>query len=269
MTDTGQMAAPVRRRGFLGTAPRSIRLCVLGGAVFLFLAALCWRFMPADQWRLDYWDSQFSCLVPDYDFGNAPANARITHDFVVRNNGNKTLKVIGLSPGCNCLSLASSALSLEKDEESRITAVLSLAGLHGQINRSIEVVTNDPVFPRAELVMRGEVTTVYDVSRYSVKLRAWSDNNNPVESVIISGKKDTKPFHIVSSEASTRVIDVSSREVAPSKYIVEFRPARGTQGPTSCRVVVNTDNPAESMIIIDVSVNPESKGIGSPAAQAL
>ena len=249
------MLATARHKSFISSIPTSIRICVIASLAVLLVGTTFRILLP--HYRLDFWNPHFSCADQTYDFGSGQAGKLVRRDFVVTNSGRGKLKVLGIAGGCSCLSATSAALDLGSGESGTVTAVLSLQGLHGPIARTLQVMTNDPDVPVARLNLRGNVTTTYEVSRYSIPLE-FSGTAQSEAVVFVSNKVGEKPFQIIKTEAVPAIVDIDTKKIDESAYKLVLQLKKRSIGKTRCRIRVETDKSNESEFFLDAIVNEES-----------
>ena len=79
-----------------------------------------------------------------YDFGTIPPTERVSHDFVVTNEGKDKLIIRKVKASCGCTAVTPEKTVLEKGETTKIHVVFDPRGKSGRQNKTITVTTNDP-----------------------------------------------------------------------------------------------------------------------------
>ncbi|MDR1298425.1 MAG: DUF1573 domain-containing protein [Deltaproteobacteria bacterium] len=94
----------------------------------------------------------------DFDYGEAPPSTAITHEFLVRNEGEGNLAITDVVPGCGC-SVVSFTNFIPAGHEGRVTLTVDLyaewAGHN--VNKSATILSNDPENPTMRVTMRARV----------------------------------------------------------------------------------------------------------------
>ncbi|MDR1050030.1 MAG: DUF1573 domain-containing protein [Deltaproteobacteria bacterium] len=94
----------------------------------------------------------------DFDYGEAQPSTAITHEFLVRNEGEGNLAITDVVPGCGC-SVVSFTNFIPAGHEGRITLTVDLyaewAGHN--VNKSATILSNDPENPTMRITMRARV----------------------------------------------------------------------------------------------------------------
>lgn len=93
---------------------------------------------------------------PVYDAGKVAKGEKISHDFVVRNDGEAPLEISDVRPACGC-TVADFDDTIAPGETGSVRAVLDTMTFDGPISKSITVFTNDPVNPKLQLAVKAEV----------------------------------------------------------------------------------------------------------------
>jgi hypothetical protein len=81
-------------------------------------------------------------VEPSHDFGRTPPGPQLTHDFLIRNEGNAPLEILGVAPSCEC-TVAEFDRVIEPGETGKVTAVVDTRKLTGQARGTIAVRTNE------------------------------------------------------------------------------------------------------------------------------
>lgn len=86
----------------------------------------------------------FSVDSKAYDFGTIPPTEKVSHDFVVTNEGKDKLIIRKVKASCGCTAVTPEKSVLEKGESTKIHVVFDPRGKSGRQNKTITVTTNDP-----------------------------------------------------------------------------------------------------------------------------
>ena len=104
-------------------------------------------------------DSAYASLnAPNgtFDFGKLTQGEIVEHTFVIENTGNKTLEIIELETGCDCLKVSSSESSINPGAKGEIKIIYDTKGLIGKQVKSAIVIADS--FPRTKrLVITSEI----------------------------------------------------------------------------------------------------------------
>jgi hypothetical protein len=94
---------------------------------------------------------------PHHDFGKIPPDGKVSHRFKVSNVGSAPLTIKSLIPSCGCTATVMEKNLLLPGEETSIDAAFNPAGMRGAVQKSIQVISNDPTNPTVTLTFRAEV----------------------------------------------------------------------------------------------------------------
>lgn len=98
----------------------------------------------------------------DFDFGEIPSTGPVSQTFQVRNAGQGTLKITGVSTSCGCTAARVDKERLAPGETTALTVTYDPQAHGGQTGRFMRVVyvrSDDPETPEASLIIRVTVTT--------------------------------------------------------------------------------------------------------------
>lgn len=97
----------------------------------------------------------------EFDFGEIPNAAPVSQTFQVRNAGQGTLKITGVSTSCGCTTAQVDKEHLDPSEAATLTVTYDPQAHGGQTGRFMRVVyvrSDDPETPEASLTIRVTVT---------------------------------------------------------------------------------------------------------------
>jgi hypothetical protein len=97
-------------------------------------------------------------VEPTKDLGVVSQGSKVTHEFVIKNEGNAPLVLHDVRPGCGC-TVAEYDEKIAPGGSGTVKAVMDTSDFAGAIAKGLTVFTNDPQAPTLELVMKAEVRT--------------------------------------------------------------------------------------------------------------
>jgi hypothetical protein len=108
-------------------------------------------------------------FFPDsrFDFGKVMQGKTVEHEFVLKNEGTTTLRILGVSPTAP-LKLTPFTAQINPGAELRIPVQLDTSKLGGQFKGKILLSLNDPALPEVSLLFEGRVITPIELSPRSV-----------------------------------------------------------------------------------------------------
>jgi len=102
--------------------------------------------------------------APDHDFGNLIPEKTVTHTYTVRNAGSAPLTILQVNASCGCTSTVAGKRTLAPGESTGLEVTFDASGVVGGVEKSVQVVTNDPVEPVRTLTFRAQVLPAIGVS---------------------------------------------------------------------------------------------------------
>ncbi|MCI0330509.1 MAG: DUF1573 domain-containing protein [candidate division Zixibacteria bacterium] len=93
-----------------------------------------------------------------WDFGYIPRGAKVTHNFVLKNVGNDTLKITNVRKSCGC-----TAAPLKKDvlfpgDTTELAVTFSSGAYQGPVSKAVYVESNDPIEPFIDITFNATVS---------------------------------------------------------------------------------------------------------------
>ncbi|HBL30687.1 MAG TPA: hypothetical protein DD490_27950, partial [Acidobacteria bacterium] len=93
---------------------------------------------------------------PIKDLGVQPKGDKLTHDFVIRNEGTAPLQITDVHAQCGC-TVVDYTKTIAPGESGKVHAEVDTATFNGPIAKSVTVFTNDPEKAQIELTVRAVV----------------------------------------------------------------------------------------------------------------
>ena len=166
-------------------------------------------------------------VEPIKDAGNVAKGDKISHDFLIKNEGDAELEIVQVQPACGC-TVAEFDKKIAPGQTGKVHAVLDTASFNGPISKGLTVFTNDPDNPQMELTVRAKVqpyiaakpgyaryiTVQGEASQGSIGQTLWAP--------------DSTSFDIVKVESPYPYLKTSYREAKPEERVAD---RRGVVGP--------------------------------------
>lgn len=194
------------------------------------------------------------CEQPSFDFGSLDSTQTATHEYVLVNKGTVPLEITQARPSCGCTVASISEKTVAPGAETRITAVLNLAGRSGPQHKTITVESNDPKQPQLTLTLQGSVGEIVSVQPSQIALgQIAADANASTEVIITSG--NGQAFKILTAESSAPYLTtaITTKEDGKSYGVQITTKGPMISGPINANVHITTDHPSKSTI--DIPVN--------------
>ncbi len=77
-----------------------------------------------------------------FDFGMVPREAKVVHDFVLKNVGNDTLKILEIKPGCACTTAPVDKKVLAVNDSTVMPVTFSTGRASGNTEKGVKITTN-------------------------------------------------------------------------------------------------------------------------------
>lgn len=107
-------------------------------------------------------------------FGSVTNAVRLTHDFVIRNEGDAELEISRVVSGCDaCLRAVLEKPRILPGEETILHSQLDLRLLSGNLSRSITIDSNDPDRARVTVILEGTVVPLYRITPTEINLSGF------------------------------------------------------------------------------------------------
>ncbi len=91
---------------------------------------------------------QNKALAPNaWDFGSIKRNQIVKHDFEIKNNLSRILKINDVTTSCGCTASAAKKKVLAPGESTAITVEFNSKGYKGETSQFVYVTTDDPKNP--------------------------------------------------------------------------------------------------------------------------
>jgi uncharacterized cupredoxin-like copper-binding protein len=93
----------------------------------------------------------------EHDFGNIEYGQKVTHYFVLTNNGDDNLLIQRVRASCGCTVAKPEKDKLAPGESTKLKVEFNSAGRKGKQEKTITVSTNDPKTPELRLKIKGMI----------------------------------------------------------------------------------------------------------------
>ncbi|HKV06906.1 MAG TPA: DUF1573 domain-containing protein [Thermoanaerobaculia bacterium] len=201
-------------------------------------------------------------VEPIKDAGTVSKGDKISHDFLIKNEGDADLEIINVQPACGC-TVAEFDKTIAPGKTGKVHAVVDTASFTGPISKGLTVYTSDPDVPQLELTVRAKVqpyisakpgyaryiTVQGEAAQGSIGQTLWAP--------------DGTSFDVVKVESPLPYLKTSFREATPEERIAD---AKGKQwrveitlsndaqvGALADYVTIHTNHPKQKLVQIPVS----------------
>jgi len=154
---------------------------------------------------------------PLKDFGKVLQGEMIKHVFSFSNQGSATLEILSVEPSCGCQAASLSTKQIQAGQSGQIEVSIDTAGLTGAIEKSVNIITNDPRRPSVSLSVRADVQPEITISSPSIYFEKVPEGKEVTKEVIIT----------VPAERSIKILSAESTDAS---VIVKLEPVPDSDG---------------------------------------
>ncbi len=150
-----------------------------------------------------------------YDFGPTALVDSVTGTFTFQNTGAGDLKIEKPQPSCGCTVASVKPDSLKPGEKGELVFTVRVAGQRGQLEKHINVPSNDPQAGRINLSIRVEMKQILDVSPQNIQLGNLQQGTTTNVTVLVR-RTDGKKLVISKAESSNKLLQTRIEPVEGS-----------------------------------------------------
>ena len=183
-------------------------------------------------------------VQPEYTFDPVPEGTKVTHDFIIKNEGTATLEITNVKPGWGCTQV-SRTKPIPPGQQDKIAIEVNTNHYGGKtFKRSIAVFSNDPKNDKIILTISGPVEKIVSVEPDKVKMFGFFEDNltetvkiTPVEKYPfkITGAKTDKDKYISFDLKPTE-------DAGKTAYMLTITNKYKEAGRYSDTIMLQTDN---------------------------
>ncbi|UCC44079.1 MAG: DUF1573 domain-containing protein [Candidatus Zixiibacteriota bacterium] len=116
----------------------------------------------------------------EFDFGFVPQNSKITHSFWVKSQGDDSLKILRVVPGCGCTKAPLERDELAPGDSTRLEIIFSTNRYRNRVSKSPRIETNEgpphkSVRIAAQVVARPDETFPLVIKPYKLDLSQFGE----------------------------------------------------------------------------------------------
>lgn len=192
----------------------------LGRVSFLTITAL----MPGLCFGALAWDTRKVELTAQ------PEDTHATAIFHFRNDGKEPVTITEIKPTCGCTTAELTKLTYAPGEAGEIKSVFTFGGATGQIEKTIQVATNDAPAQQVSLTLH---VTIPELFIYSTRLLLWKMAEVPVEqSATITCLREVSGIELDPNSPTATTCRIDPVE-AGKTYRISIRPKSSAQPITT------------------------------------
>lgn len=171
------------------------------------------------------------------------------HDFIFTNTGKANLSITNVLTSCSCITSTNWSREIPPGQQGRIPIAFNSTGMAGELHRTINISTNDPLQPSVMLTIKGIVWQKIELTPPTALLSLPKDEAIAQTATIIITNHTDRPLNLQAPICSLPQIRVRIETIKPGqefKLLVDAAPPfpqntlRGliTIGTTSTEVPV-------------------------------
>lgn len=196
---------------------------------------------------------------PAHNFGTITQGIKLDHTFVIKNQGDSSLKIVNIRPTCGCTAANATVPIVAPGKSSEIKVTFNSANFFGNVSKTIAVETNDPKTPVFTLTLSGTISEEVAVNPRQLNLGQIKAENTKSVSLSLENR-GSKALRLISIKTPMpqAVIRTDKNIVKPgdtATITVNVTP-RSEDRMLSGYISIITDNPAKSEIMIPVYGSP-------------
>jgi hypothetical protein len=182
-------------------------------AILTLLLALGAAVLPAAPAAAQELHPRVVLPEPVYDAGGVAKGEKISHEFVIRNDGEGVLEISDVRPACGC-TVAEFDKTIAPGESGTVRAALDTMTFDGPIAKDITVLTNDPINPKLRLSIKADVRPYLFIQPgYARFVQAQQSAPGVVEQIVFTTTFDD--LEITNVESPYPFLAVTYREATP------------------------------------------------------
>ena len=203
-----------------------------------------------------------------WDFGTIYQSAEVSHAFVFRNTGNAVLKIGKVRSTCGCTAALLAEREIAPGEEGEIKLTFRSGTMRGRVVKHVFVGTNDPLQPRVNLGLTGEVKVEVEVVPHGIYIGKLEVGEAIERSIAIYSPEvpSFRILEIAASHPALRVSDPVKLEGQHGRYRlnVQFGPVE-EPGRVNANITLHTDLPHTKKVVVRVYGEVVEQGrLGEP-----
>ena len=197
---------------------------------------------------------RIACDQPVYEFGEVDSTKVVEHTFVIRNDGDVSLEILGVRATCGCTATDVSTRFIAPGETAEIKAKLNLQGRQGRQRKAIMVQSNDPQNPTLTLYFDGTALMAVQANPRQIFFGRITPEAvvTGVVDLVFAGQRPINLLKVESSSPLFSVTNVPVKERAAQQIFVQTVPPL-PNGAVRGNVRIETDHPTYPVVDIGVS----------------
>lgn len=182
--------------------------------------------------------------------------ATTTGKIPIKNIGNQPLKIIRIQPSCGCTTVKQPKSELQANESDVIEVAFNSTGLRGQVEKYVNIETNDPTSQYVAVKLIAEIKE--ELTPITSSSSVWLGNitlGKQAEQTVAFKNTSGKPISIKGVKSSSNVIagKVDRTLVGPADTLkITVTATAAKEGYSSDHLILQTDNKNQPTVEVKV-----------------
>ncbi|UCC68747.1 MAG: DUF1573 domain-containing protein [Armatimonadota bacterium] len=204
-----------------------------------------------------------------WDFGTIYQSAEVSHAFVFHNTGDAVLEIGKVRSTCGCTAALLAEREIAPGQKGEIKLTFRSGTMRGRVVKHVYVGTNDPLRPRVDLRVTGEVKVEVEAVPHGIYIGKL-EVGEAIERSIALYSPEVPSFRILeiyASHPALRVGDPVKLAGQQGRYRlnVQFGPVE-EPGRVNAKITLHTDLPHTKKVVVRVYGKVVERGrLGEPA----
>jgi hypothetical protein len=211
----------------------------------------------------------------DFDFGFAPQNSKVCRIFQLRNDGDDTLIVTKVIPGCGCTQMPLKDTSLAPGETTQLEIVFSTGHYSGPVTKRPRIETNETTSTKymsiqTNVVQRPDSTYPLQIRPYKLDMSQFGEKVRDKMPFTIANVSDVKHgLILVSYPTELMTVDMPSDVAAgaSAEGLVTLTPA-ATEKAFETSITFQLNDDAKTRFTIPIKRSLKSPTQASTAVNS-
>ena len=189
-------------------------------------------------------DPELFVKQPDFEFGEQRSGSIVSHEFLLENRGNETLKIRDIKTSCGCTTPNENVMVIPAGKQKPLKVEMDLEGRSGPQTQYVTLSTNDPEQRSYSLKLSGEAIPQIRVEPRTLNLMQ-NDPDATHQGVVTLTSTTAEKFKVTSVTANRDRVTTTiegSEDGKSSRILVVPRPQEG-QGHFTDVLSIKTSNP--------------------------
>lgn len=157
-----------------------------------------------------------------WDFGFIPRGAKVTHNFLLKNVGNDTLRITNVRKSCGCTAAPLRKTVLSPGDTTQLEVTFSSGSYQGPVSKAVYVESNDPIEPFIDVTFLANVSvpsTLLAFDPFFIKFDTI--RQLPVRASVKVTNIDSQAVSFSIAEQPMDYVDLKARKkkLAPGKEV--------------------------------------------------